>query len=147
MAENIHATVVRLDGRGVLIRGASGAGKTGLALALIVHVRAANREAKLVADDQVFVEQRGGRLVATVPPTIAGLVEVRGCGVRAIDFAPSATVDLVVDLVPAAQAPRLSPGDTAALAGCDIPLLRLETGNVIGAVFAVAAYLGLPPFA
>ena len=147
MAENVHATAVLLDGRGVLIRGPSGSGKTGLALALIVHIRAASRAAKLVADDQSLVESQGGRLVATAPPTIAGLVEVRGYGVRSIDFEPSATIDLIVDLVPAGEEPRLSEGETATIAGCEIPLLRLASRQPGAAVFAVSACLGLPPFA
>ncbi|RUY09959.1 HPr kinase/phosphorylase, partial [Mesorhizobium sp. M7A.F.Ca.US.005.03.2.1] len=41
--ENIHATMVLIGERGILITGASGSGKTGLALALIDHCRQRQR--------------------------------------------------------------------------------------------------------
>ena len=54
----MHATCVAIDGVGVLIRGASGAGKSDLALRLI------DGGAALVGDDYCDVTAREGLLIA-----------------------------------------------------------------------------------
>lgn len=69
-----QATCVVIGGRALLIEGPPGAGKTGLALALI------DRGAALVGDDGVALEVRGGALWALPPPNTAGLIEVRNVG-------------------------------------------------------------------
>ncbi len=61
--------------RGALIEGASGSGKSDLAL------RAIDQGFRLVADDRVVVFPAGGRLYGRAPETLAGLIEVRGVGV------------------------------------------------------------------
>lgn len=71
----IHATVVAIGGRGVLIRGPSGSGKSDLALRLL------DRGAELVADDYALVWEEDGKLLARAPGTIFGKIEVRGVGV------------------------------------------------------------------
>ncbi|MFN3764374.1 MAG: HPr kinase/phosphorylase [Aliihoeflea sp.] len=97
MAENVHATLVILGDRGVLITGPSGSGKSSLALDLIVHARGF---ALLVSDDRVLIEKRAdGRLIGRAPSVIAGQIEMRGIGIVARSFEPRAVVDLVVDLV------------------------------------------------
>jgi HPr kinase/phosphorylase len=68
----LHASVVAVDGAGVLILGASGAGKSGLALRMIAL------GALLVSDDQVLLERCGDVLVARAPETLSGLIEARG---------------------------------------------------------------------
>ena len=68
------ATCVAVHGRAVLIEGPSGSGKSALALALI------DRGAVLIGDDGVTLEQRGNALLASPPPRIAGLLEVRNLG-------------------------------------------------------------------
>lgn len=98
----VHGSAVALGGRGLLILGASGAGKSSLALAMI------GRGAKLVADDQVVLARDGDTLVASAPPSIAGFVEARGLGVLRIPSIPSTPVVLAVDLdrPPAARLPQ-----------------------------------------
>ena len=91
----VHASCV-LAGRGaVLIRGASGSGKSRLALALIDALRG---QARLVADDRVHLFAANGRLLAMAPDTTKGQLEIRGLGIRAVDYEPLAIVTLVVDL-------------------------------------------------
>ena len=63
-ALTLHATCVAVEGRGVLITGPSGSGKSSLALALMAH------GARLVADDRVTLSLREGTLWATCPETI-----------------------------------------------------------------------------
>ena len=61
----VHGSAVTFAGRGVLILGRSGSGKSALALAL----RAAG--GALVADDRVEIVRRGRALVMRPPPAIA----------------------------------------------------------------------------
>lgn len=100
---NIHATCVRIGAKGVLLLGKSGAGKSDLALRLI------GRGAVLVADDRCELSIARGKLVATAPVPIAGLLEVRGIGIVNVAHAPRAQIALVVDLsAPVARLPEPS---------------------------------------
>lgn len=107
----VHATCVALAGRGVLIVGPSGSGKSDLALRLIDQpgrgTGAERLAARLVADDQVRITTRQGRLVATAPAALAGLMEVRGLGIVALESAAEAEVELVVRLAEAETIERL----------------------------------------
>ena len=89
----VHASCIALEGRGVLLRGAPGSGKSDLALRLI------EEGARLVADDQVALSSSSGRLLAAPPAQIAGLLEVRGIGIVSMAYTAQCPVDLVVDLV------------------------------------------------
>jgi len=89
---NLHATCVALNGRGVLILGASGAGKSALGLELMAY------GASLVADDRTIVTRQGCRLIATCPPAIHGLIEARGLGLLPADPVDHAEICLIVDL-------------------------------------------------
>ena len=104
---NVHATALRLHGRGLLLRGRSGSGKSSLALSVLRRAESAGLDAALVADDQVFLRREGGSLLAVAPPAIAGLIEVRGVGILPQPSLPQTRLDLVVDLVPQAGIERL----------------------------------------
>lgn len=116
----VHGTVVALRGRGVLLRGQPGAGKSDLALRLI------DRGARLVADDRVELAVRRGRVLAWAPPALAGLMEVRGVGIVPVPRRKSVEIVLVVDLVGPERVERM-PGspDRCVLAGLSLPRLRL----------------------
>jgi len=88
----LHATCVALDGRGVLIVGASGAGKSALGLELMAY------GARLVADDRTIVTRQADTLIATCPPPIRGLIEARGLGLLSADPIGHAQIALIVDL-------------------------------------------------
>src|SRR5579863_1673061 len=98
---NIHAGCVCLGGKGVLILGQSGAGKSDLALRLI------DDGAKLVADDRCDLFARAGKLCAAAPKGIAGLLELRGIGIVALPYAASAPLAMAVRLTPNKPRPRL----------------------------------------
>jgi RNase adaptor protein for sRNA GlmZ degradation len=119
-AQLIHATCVALDGRGVLLRGASGSGKSDLALRLI------DEGALLVADDQTEIGEEQGRLVARAPATIAGRLEVRGLGIVNQPALASAPLALLVDLVPPSAVERLPEERHERLCGRDIPVIALD---------------------
>ena len=84
---------------GALFLGPPGAGKSSLALGLIEGCPW--RRSALVADDGVVLALAAGRLQASAPETIRGLIEVRGFGpvsVRTVPTVPlRAAFDLVVD--------------------------------------------------
>ena len=81
-ADTIHASAVALDGRGLLILGAAGSGKSALALELMA------RGARLVSDDQVALSVEGGRLIARAPAAIRGRIETKlGARFESDDFA------------------------------------------------------------
>jgi HPr kinase/phosphorylase len=130
-AATVHASAVLVGARAILIRGPSGAGKSRLALDLIEAARTgAMRFAKLVGDDRVYLEPAHGRLLVRPADALAGLIEVRGLGIRRLPHEPCAVVGLVVDLA-ASDAERL-PGPQAqyaVIAGINLPRLAVAAGR------------------
>lgn len=141
MPENFHACAVSLRGRGVLVAGASGSGKTRLALALVRETRRDGQAAAFVSDDQVLLAAEAGRLIARAPDPIFGLVEIRGLGPVPIRAERSCAVDLLIRLVPEAAAPRMAEGLTETLAGIAVQRLDLAQRDCGGAVLAANAFL------
>lgn len=115
----VHATSVEIGGSAVLLRGPSGCGKSDLALRLM------DGGARLVADDQTAIAAEDGQLFASVPGSIAGLIEVRGLGILRVPYRGRVPLALVVDLVPAAQVERLPEPSSAAFLGLALPRLAL----------------------
>lgn len=115
--DTIHATAVAHDGRAVLLLGPGGAGKSDLALRLV----AAGWQ--LVADDRVVITAGGGQLLASAPPRLAGLLEVRGLGIVPEPTTP-APVALALDL--SRRPERLPAVETLCLAGEAVPLLPFD---------------------
>jgi len=116
----IHGTCVLVGGIGVLLRGPSGGGKSDVAVRLI------DDGALLVADDRVELRMEQGRLMATAPAPIAGLIEVRGIGILPVPTAPAAEIRLVVDLVSADRVERLPEPETVTLMDRAVPHLALS---------------------
>ncbi len=127
---SVHASAVLVGNRAVLIRGPSGAGKSRLAFDLILAGRSGQIPAAvLVGDDRVHLDASTGQLVVRPAPGVAGLIEIRGLGVRRCDFAAEAIVGLVVDLS-AADAERLPPPEAllAHVSGIKIPRIPVGAG-------------------
>lgn len=118
-SDKIHASCVAIGGRGVLIEGPSGVGKSDLAVRLI------DRGALLVSDDYTAVERRAGTLFAAPPPTIAGRIEVRGVGIVALEHTTGVPVALLVTL--GATPERLPvPPPTRNLLGVDLSVVVMD---------------------
>ena len=128
--ELLHGTCIALGRAAALLRGPSGSGKSDLALRFLFLARrgpAALEAPILVADDQVYLTRKSGRLLARAPDGIRGRIEVRGVGIVDVKSLPEADLVLVVDLVPPAQVERLPEADDkACLLGVEVPLLRLN---------------------
>jgi HPr kinase/phosphorylase len=126
----IHASVVLVGAHAVLIRGPAGSGKSRLVLNLLQSASHGPLVfARLVADDRVHLQPVHGRLIARPPAGLAGLLEVRGLGIRQLPYEPMAAVSRVVDLDDAAS--MRMPGDDAALAvvaGMKLPRLAVAPG-------------------
>jgi len=134
----VHASAV-LDGeRGVLIRGGAGSGKSSLLLGLLADPGASTW---LIADDRVILMPAYGRLIAAVPPVLAGLLEIRGQGIARRPFVSPARLHLVVDLVPLSDCARMPmpPAETVSIASIELPLLRLPIGIADGPLRVRAA--------
>lgn len=125
-----HASAVRVGDRAVLIRGPSGSGKSRLAFNLILAGRAGQLPpAVLVGDDRVHLDTVDRQLWVRPAPELAGLIEVRGLGIRRCDFVNEAVVGLVADLA-AADAERLPPPEALVtrLNGVLLPRIPIGTG-------------------
>jgi serine kinase of HPr protein (carbohydrate metabolism regulator) len=142
-AATIHASAVLAGATAVLIRGEPGAGKSRLALDVIQAAAAgAIAFARLVGDDRVHVEPASGRLLVRPAPALAGLIEIRGLGIRRMPFEPVAAVGLVIDLDAGAE--RLPPlsAMTTIIEGVRLP--RLAIPPETQAFPVVLAALGRP---
>ena len=120
-----------IGSRAALIRGAAGSGKSRLAWALIdAAASGLVRFARLVADDRVELTASHGRLLIRAPSALAGLIEVRGLGVRRLAYEAVAVAGLVIDLG-AADSQRI-PAPSARIAeinGIRLPRLPVATGT------------------
>ncbi|WP_343064614.1 serine kinase [Limimaricola variabilis] len=125
----LHASCVAWQGRGLLIIGPSGSGKSALALALMAL------GCDLVADDQVLLSrQPDGGLRAACPATIAGLIEARGVGL--LNAVPAGPVRLVLAVARGTpETERLPPERSVTYLGCSLPLLHdVGTGHFAPAI-------------
>lgn len=106
--KTVHGTCVALGESGALLRGASGSGKSDLALRfLYLPYDRLGAAPVLIADDQVALRRQGDRILASCPPALAGKLEVRGCGIaRLAAMAAEAELRLIVDLDWTGDRPR-----------------------------------------
>jgi len=128
---SIHASAVLVGAHAVLIQGPSGSGKSRLALTLL-HAAAQGviAFARLVADDRVHVEAKHGRLLVRPAEALAGLIEIRGLGIRRVPYEPLAVVGLVVELgQPAAERLPDPARMQAEIAGITLRRLAVAVGS------------------
>lgn len=130
-----NVTAVAIGGRGLLIEGPPGAGKSSLALMLI------DRGAVLIGDDAIAWRREGDRLVAAPPPHISGRIEMRGVGLLTLPTTV-APVALVLHLV--SEAPRLpEAADRCDRGGVMVPALPFvpgDAGQALRAEWALACH-------
>lgn len=111
----IQASAVAIGGRALLIEGPPGCGKSTLALTLI------DRGAQLIGDDGVALARRGDRIVASPPPRIAGMLEIRGVGIVEL---PAVSAPLTLAIMLGTGGPRLpDAAERRDILGLTIPCL------------------------
>lgn len=111
----MQASAVAIGGRGLLLEGPPGSGKSSLALALI------DRGARLIGDDGVRLVRRGQDVLAEPPPNIPGKLEIRGVGIVDME-AISAPLALILSMDP--TAPRYpDPLKLRDILGIEVPVL------------------------
>lgn len=115
-----HASCVCINGKGVLILGESGAGKSDLALRLI------HSGAVLVADDQVKLAEKNGQLLASCHERIQGRIEARGVGILTVPHVQDVPLSLAIQLVERDHVQRLPDAAFFDCFGVQVPLLSLH---------------------
>ena len=115
----VHGTAVAIDGRGVLIRGGSGSGKSDLGLRLI------DGGARLIADDRTDLIRVGDGIEMRAPATIDGVIEVRGLGLLRLGALERAPLCLVVDLAAPEAVERLPEAGFCEYLNLRVPLVPL----------------------
>ena len=113
----------RYDGgswRGVLIEGASGSGKSDLALRLLAA------GFRLVADDRTVVFASGGQVFGCAPPPLKGRLEIRGLGIVATSARDFARIVLIARGLPPGAAPdRFPDPGYESLMGVRLPVVEV----------------------
>jgi HPr kinase/phosphorylase len=130
--ELVHGTCVAFGAHAALLRGRSGSGKSDLALRFLALAPEGELAPRLIADDQVVVEEQGGTLEVSAPDALAGKLEVRGLGIMTLPHAERAKLVLIVDLVARDEVPRMPPEPLPriSLQGVRVPNLQLAPFEV-----------------
>lgn len=126
----IHASTVAFVqsdiAHAVVISGASGSGKTSLALELMAM------GARLVSDDQTVLHLEQDLLIATAPETIRDLIEWRGIGLLPVTALPRAQVVVWMDMDRKTTA-RLPEPAWQDVLGVKVPCLRRPSRGPVAA--------------
>ena len=98
---NVHGVLMNVFGKGVLIIGESGMGKSEVALELILKGHS------MIADDRVDVYRVKEHLVGSAPDLIKGMLEIRGIGIIDVTqmfgvraFLETEQIDFVIEFEP-----------------------------------------------
>jgi HPr kinase/phosphorylase len=141
LGATIHASAVLVGSNAVLIRGPSGSGKSRLAFDLILAGRAGViAPVQLVGDDRVHLCAEAGALVVRPAESLAGLLEIRGLGIRRLPFARQASVGVVIDL-DAGDAARLPAADSLEITLNGVKCRRIPVGKGFAALPLLTAML------
>ncbi|MEM7621031.1 MAG: HPr kinase/phosphatase C-terminal domain-containing protein [Pseudomonadota bacterium] len=140
----MHGTCIAIDDKAIVLRGASGSGKSDLALRFIhtpfPRISAPQnfqlQTGRLVADDQVLIHRNGEDLIASCPKQIQGMIEIRGVGLVAVPYLERARIYALVDLVALENVPRLP----------DDPIAKENLLDVTCPVFQLYSFEASAPF-
>jgi serine kinase of HPr protein (carbohydrate metabolism regulator) len=137
-ANPIHANALVLDGVGVVIRGASGSGKSRLTHALLeaAGCRPSNEvgarttaDTALIGDDYITLDA-DEQLLASPAPNLPGRIEVRGIGILGLPWREKVPLALLVDLVPVSDIERLPDARTTTLLNHTLGHVAVPIGDL-----------------
>ena len=128
--DNLYGVMMNIYGRGIMITGKSGIGKSELALDLI------NRGHMLVADDRIDATRVHTNIICTAPKLLKRMLEIRGLGIvdvtrmfGANSYLNKCQLDFVIKLVKfdeRIETDRLNPINEARnILGLDVPMLTI----------------------
>ena len=124
--DSLHAGCISYRGRGVLIFGDAGVGKSSLALRMISED--ARQWTMLVADDRTVLERRGSLLYATPPPALAGKMELRNVGILRLPYRERVPLCLALTLLACkSDSPRLPEPQKLLIKDVPLPHFRLPS--------------------
>jgi len=129
----VHATCIAIGATGVLVRGASGSGKSDLALRLLDRDNAEpDTRTRLVSDDQVRLVAANDCVHAHTAPHLANKLEIRGVGIVHVPTISDVPVGLVVDTASGSEIVRMPDADAleTRLLGISVPRLHLDLMSV-----------------
>lgn len=148
LAKNIHASLIDIDTKGVLITGAAGSGKTSLMLHLHRRCHYAKLSSHIISDDQTLLEEDKGQLIGYVPPALTGKIEVRGFGIVEREQALyKSRIVLCIQLGDEKDVLRHWDSQYEKMGEIELKKLFLSTANLDAAANAVFAALGMPLWA
>ena len=131
---SVQASVVAMDGRGILLTGPPGSGKSELAVQLV------DRGALLVADDLVSMALVGGWLHALPAARYAGRIMLRGVGLLDV---PRTDAPVPMALAVAAGRPfdpaALHPERSDPILDCRLPQIAIDPARASAAAVIVLA--------
>ena len=148
--DSLYGVMMNIYGRGIMITGKSGIGKSELALDLI------NRGHMLVADDRIDVTRVHTSIMCTAPKLLKRMLEIRGLGIVDVTrmfganaYLNKCQLDFVIKLVKYNEdmdQDRLNPiNETRNILGLDVPMLTIPIteGKSLSVIIeaAVANYL------
>lgn len=130
-----HGTLININGKGVLLLGPSAAGKSDLALRLIMPPSpfvSETNTSQLVADDQVEIvldtvnDQK--RVYGQAPEALKGLLEVRHLGIKTFEYLEKSSIDFVIKLKKYHEIERLPDeiNEIEIIEGYTVPLFFLD---------------------
>jgi HPr kinase/phosphorylase len=143
----VHSTTIAIAGRGVMLRGPSGSGKSELALRLMEEagngLGSVDLRAELLADDQTEVFEQHSQLWVRCPHNIHGLMEIRGLGIFKVAPHLPCPLAFVVDLQPADTIERMpeEADRTTTLLGHQVPHIGLDASKVAAPSILRVAFL------
>ena len=124
--KTVHGSAVARGGRGLLILGASGSGKSALALEIIA------RGGKLVSDDAVVLQTCDSGILLKRPDAIKGMIEARGIGLISVASIEHAGLAIVVNMDKNAET-RLPKPKTVEILGKAVPEIAGKNAPSLGA--------------
>lgn len=136
-----HGNVLAIGHCGILIEGSSGSGKSSLAMGLIERAERCGLNAAFVADDRFLLTSNEGKLIANVPDTIAGKIEVRGYGIVDLPHQHSCEISVVVRIKADEDIKRMPEKSSVLIQNISLPLVEVPARHEEAAARIVFAWL------